>query len=39
MGVVGFFGPVGFAISTTYFILDAATDGFGSNNKEWNIKQ
>jgi hypothetical protein len=29
MGIVGFLGPVGFLISTTYFILDVATDGFG----------
>ncbi|WP_158611964.1 hypothetical protein [Flavobacterium macacae] len=29
MTVVGFFGPVGFAISATYFILDNYTDGFG----------
>ena len=26
---VGFLGPVGFGISTTYFILDSATGGFG----------
>jgi hypothetical protein len=26
---VGFFGPFGFGISATYFIIDAATDGFG----------
>jgi RHS repeat-associated protein len=29
MTIVGFMGPVGFGISATYFILDAATDGFG----------
>ena len=29
---VGFFGPVGFAISTTYFIVDAA-GGFGDFGK------
>jgi hypothetical protein len=29
MGVVGFLGPVGFGISATYFIIDAASDGFG----------
>ncbi len=29
MTIVGFMGPIGFTISATYFILDAATDGFG----------
>ncbi|MBQ0128217.1 MAG: hypothetical protein KBT57_00110 [bacterium] len=29
MGIVGFLGPVGFAISSVYFITDLATDGFG----------
>lgn len=26
---MGFFGPIGFGISTTYFLLDATTGGFG----------
>ena len=30
---VGFLGPIGFGISATYFILDAATDGFGGYGK------
>ena len=29
MGVVGFLGPIGFGISATYFIIDAASGGFG----------
>ncbi len=29
MGVVRFLGPIGFGISATYFIIDAASDGFG----------
>lgn len=29
MVIVGFMGPLGFCISTTYFLLDMATDGFG----------
>ncbi|WP_346984791.1 DUF6443 domain-containing protein [Chryseobacterium sp. POE27] len=33
MTVVGFLGPVGFGISATYFLLDAATDGFGGFGK------
>ena len=28
MGIVGFLGPIGFAISTTYFIIDTSTGGF-----------
>lgn len=28
-GVVGFLGPIGFGISATYFIIDAASGGFG----------
>ena len=31
IGVIG--GPVGFAISTTYFILDVSTDNFGGFGK------
>jgi len=30
---VGFLGPIGFGISTTYFILNAATGGFGGYGK------
>jgi RHS repeat-associated protein len=33
MTVVGFCGPIGFGISTAYFILDTATDGFGGYGK------
>ncbi|HEY5587447.1 MAG TPA: hypothetical protein VIK86_00665, partial [Candidatus Paceibacterota bacterium] len=29
MGVVGFLDPIGFGISATYFIIDAASGGFG----------
>gem|GEM_PF-1699094 len=29
MGVVGFMGPIGFCISATYFLIDAASGGFG----------
>ena len=29
MTIVSFLGPVGFTISTTYFLLDATTNGFG----------
>ncbi len=29
MTIVSFIGPVGFTISTTYFLLDATTNGFG----------
>lgn len=29
MGVVGLFWPIGTGISATYYIIDAATDGFG----------
>ena len=29
MGVVRFLGPIGFGISATYFIIDAASGGFG----------
>ena len=36
---VGFLGPIGFGISAAYFIIDAATDGFGTNKNEWDIKQ
>lgn len=33
MSAVGFFGPVGLAISSAYFVLDVATDGFGGFGK------
>ena len=29
MGVVGFLGLIGFGVSATYFLQDAATGGFG----------
>lgn len=29
MVVVGFLGPVGFVVSSVYFIADAASNGFG----------
>ena len=29
MVIVGFMGPLGFCISTTYFLLDMSTNGFG----------
>ncbi len=29
MGFVGVLGPIGFAVSTTYFVADYATGGFG----------
>ena len=33
MTVVGFCGPIGLGISTAYFVLDTATDGFGGYGK------
>jgi RHS repeat-associated protein len=33
MTVVGFFGPIGFAISFAYFAIDFATDSFGGYGK------
>jgi hypothetical protein len=30
---VGFLGPIGFGISSAYFIIDAATNGFGGYGK------
>ncbi|MBO7445759.1 MAG: hypothetical protein J6T86_05055 [Bacteroidales bacterium] len=33
MSAVGFVGPVGLAISSTYFVVDLATDSFGGFGK------
>lgn len=30
---IGFLGPVGLLVSTSYFILDVTTDGFGGFGK------
>ncbi|MBC7508370.1 MAG: RHS repeat-associated core domain-containing protein, partial [Ferruginibacter sp.] len=33
MGAVGFLGPIGFAVSSIYFLTDAVTNGFGGYGK------
>ena len=38
MTLIGTFGgPVGFIVSTTYFILDVSTDGFGGFGKMYSL--
>jgi RHS repeat-associated protein len=39
MGVVGLFWPIGTGISATYFILDAATGGFGGYGDPFKINK